>query len=463
MRIETRTSTFWHPRSQATSRLQHMIASSRPSKWSILTTPAAILFLTWKPWWWIQFYNDGRYTSRLQTSTWWLIRTKAPICLTSSLILFWTSWTGIILPGRLTNTWMPSLLASAHLLYWHPTQIHTIRALLCKFKLSLEGILSLRQRDPPDCRRLDPETNSCQTGKENRDSLRNRGIFTYEIHLYYHHYYSQTSSSFELGGRDLWLMVLLLNLYFLTSFSVSFGSRHLSNLYSFIPWRTTLLTFHPGCFLHPTRRLLPVRLPHLNGLKIRHQHHIFLAWPEWFLTLPPFTLFSARRSLTPSLLDLMNFGSWNGQKMVEKLGSRWKLFLENLHLTRDRATLRTTANQWRQYYDVPVLSPSSSTATSFPVLPHPEHTNVHVSQPFDAIPNHIHILQSCWGRSAQHHSQGTTTSLSWPPWRSTPPSSPSEPIRRTLHPHISSTPSPHPHGQVPPDEPGPMDMSDSSV
>ena len=32
----------------------------------------------------------------------------------------------------------------------------------------------------------------------------------------------------------------------------------------------------------------------------------------------------------------------------------WKpseTFLENLHLTRDRATLRTTANQWRQYYD----------------------------------------------------------------------------------------------------------------
>jgi hypothetical protein len=144
----------------------------------------------------------------------------------------------------------------------------------------------------------------------------------------------------------------------------------------------------------------------------------------------------------------------------------WKpleTFLENLHLTRDRATLRTTANQWRQYYDVPVLSPSSSTATSFPVLPHPEHTNVHVSQPFDAIPDQIHILQSCWGRSAQHHSQGTTTSLSWPPWRTTPPSSPSEPIRRTLHPHISPTPSPHPHGQVPPDEPGPMDMSDSSV
>ena len=138
-------------------------------------------------------------------------------------------------------------------------------------------------------------------------------------------------------------------------------------------------------------------------------------------------------------------------------------FLENLHLTRDRATLRTTANHWRQYYDVPVSSPSSSTATTFPVLPHPEHTNVRVLQPFEAIPDQLHILQSCWGRSAQHHSQGATTSLSWPPWRSTPPSSPSEPIRRTLHLHVPTTPEHHPHRQVPPDEPGPMDMSDSSV
>ena len=102
----------------------------------------------------------------------------------------------------------------------------------------------------------------------------------------------------------------------------------------------------------------------------------------------------------------------------------WKpveTFLENMHLTRDRATLRTTANHWRQYYDIPIQSSSSSTATSVPVLPHPEHTNVHVSQPYEAIPDQLHILQSCWGRSAQHHSQGTTISLSWPPWRSTPP------------------------------------------
>jgi hypothetical protein len=138
-------------------------------------------------------------------------------------------------------------------------------------------------------------------------------------------------------------------------------------------------------------------------------------------------------------------------------------FLENLHLTMDQTTLRTTANQWRQYYDVPTISSSSSTATSFPVLPHPDHNNVHVEQPYVAIPDQIRILQSCWGRSAQHHSQGTPTSLYWPPWRTTPPSSPPAPISRTLHPNITTTPPRDLHRQVPPEEPGPMDMSDSSV
>ena len=144
----------------------------------------------------------------------------------------------------------------------------------------------------------------------------------------------------------------------------------------------------------------------------------------------------------------------------------WKpveTFLENMHLTRDRATLRTTANHWRQYYDIPIQSSSSSTATSVPVLPHPEHTNVYVSQPYEAIPDQLHILQSCWGRSAQHHSQGTTISLSWPPWRSTPPSSPSAALHRTLHLNNPTAPVHHSHGPLPANEPGPMDMSDSSV
>ena len=143
----------------------------------------------------------------------------------------------------------------------------------------------------------------------------------------------------------------------------------------------------------------------------------------------------------------------------------WKpveTFLENMHLTSDRATLRTTANHWRQYYDVPIQS-SSPTTTSVHVLPHPEHTNVYVSQPYEAIPDQLHILQSCWGRSAQHHSQGTTISLSWPPWRSTPPSSPSATFHRTLHSNRPTAPTHHIHCPLDANDPGPMDMSDSSV
>ena len=81
----------------------------------------------------------------------------------------------------------------------------------------------------------------------------------------------------------------------------------------------------------------------------------------------------------------------------------WKpveTFLENMHLTSDRATLRTTANHWRQYYDVPIQSSSSSTATSVPVLPHPEHTNVYVSQPYESDPgpaSHFTIMLGTFG------------------------------------------------------------------
>ena len=59
---------------------------------------------------------------------------------------------------------------------------------------------------------------------------------------------------------------------------------------------------------------------------IQHRHRIFPVRPERFQPLPPSTLFSSRRSLTPSLLDLMNFGSWNGQMMAEKLGILLKPF-----------------------------------------------------------------------------------------------------------------------------------------
>ena len=159
----------------------------------------------------------------------------------------------------------------------------------------------------------------------------------------------------------------------------------------------------------------------------------------------------------------MNFGSWNEQTMEEKPGDLWKHSWRTSILPWIRLQYAPLPNQWRQYYDVPTISSSSSTATSFPVLPHPDHNNVHVEQPYVAIPDQIRILQSCWGRSAQHHSQGTPTSLYWPPWRTTPPSSPPAPISRTLHPNITTTPPRDLHRQVPPEEPGPMDMSDSSV
>ena len=138
-------------------------------------------------------------------------------------------------------------------------------------------------------------------------------------------------------------------------------------------------------------------------------------------------------------------------------------FLENLHLTHDPRALRVTANQWRLHYDVPAISPSTPASSLFPVLPHPEHSNVHFGQPVSAVPDHTYILQSCWGRSAQHHSQGSPISLYWPPWRSTPPSSPAGTTRRTTTQPMTSVPTSYTHGHPQPDHNGVTDMSDSSV
>ena len=157
---------------------------------------------------------------------------------------------------------------------------------------------------------------------------------------------------------------------------------------------------------------------------------------------------------------------WVVERTIDGIET-WKpveTFLENMHLTTDQATIRTTANHWRRHYDVPIQSSSSSPpTTAVPVLPHPEHSNVYVSQPYEAIPDQLYILQSCWGRSAQHHSQGTTTSLYWPPWRSTPPSSPPATLQRTLHLTRPTVLPQQVQGPLDANDTDPMDMSDSSV
>ena len=310
--------------------------------------------------------------------------------------------------------------------------------------------------------RLNLETHSCQPRKENRDSLGHRRVLSSKLNFtIFTTRRLPVSLSFTEATFSSWCFSQTL---IWTSFPVSFGFRLLSNLYLFIHYMA-----NHTADVSPRMLPSPYSMSSTNtiGPSLQSDDPTSASYiPRAARTIPTSTTvhtifikkitypFTSR----PDELWIL--------ERTDDGRETWKpveTFLENMHLTRDRATLRTTANQWRQYYDVPVHSPSSPMATSCPVLPHPEHTNVHVSQPFDAIPDQIHILQSCWGRSAQHHSQGTTTSLSWPPWRSTPPSSPSAPLRRTLHPHVPTAPLPHPHRQVPTDEPGPMDMSDSSV
>ena len=152
----------------------------------------------------------------------------------------------------------------------------------------------------------------------------------------------------------------------------------------------------------------------------------------------------------------------------------WKpieFFLESLQISHDPMVLQTAANLWRRQFSVPTIPSSSSFATHFPVLPHPD-PDVHFDRPVSVIPDHTHILQACWGRSADHHSQGTTTSLLWPPWRSVPPSSPAGPTYRTPTPTSTLAPITYAQGQSQPDQRfddgrlvpfGEMDMSDSSV
>ena len=101
----------------------------------------------------------------------------------------------------------------------------------------------------------------------------------------------------------------------------------------------------------------------------------------------------------------------------------WKpleTFLDDLDITHDPSVILHSANGLRRQHQVPPRTSSGSSSTIHHVLPHPEHSDVHFTGPVSVIPDHTSLLQACWGRSAYYHSQGSTASLYWPPWRNTP-------------------------------------------
>ena len=76
------------------------------------------------------------------------------------------------------------------------------------------------------------------------------------------------------------------------------------------------------------------------------------------------------------------------------------------NLTEDNDTIHRVANQWRRFYDVLALHHRDQLPHRRPFLPHPQQSNTHFEQPASVIPDHMQILQACWGHSARRHSQG---------------------------------------------------------
>ena len=164
---------------------------------------------------------------------------------------------------------------------------------------------------------------------------------------------------------------------------------------------------------------------------------------------------------------------WIVEKNPEGIET-WKpveTFLEALDLTQDPSAILHSANSLRLQHQVPPRALSGSSSTTHHVLPHPEHPDVHFTGPVSVIPDHTNRLQACWGRSANYHSQGSTTSLYWPPWRNTSTASQATPANLPTLTSSPTTPSPVPavyqqdlrfqDGQLIPF--GEMDISDTSV
>ena len=105
-------------------------------------------------------------------------------------------------------------------------------------------------------------------------------------------------------------------------------------------------------------------------------------------------------------------------------------------------TIQYWANSWREYNDIPPLSSTQTSQSQFPVLPQPQHSRATAGRPATWIPDHSHILQSCWGRSAHRFSQGDPSPSLLQPVTANFPSTTS-----TLR---SNQPEPEPTAQMPP-------------
>ena len=114
----------------------------------------------------------------------------------------------------------------------------------------------------------------------------------------------------------------------------------------------------------------------------------------------------------------------------------------------DETTIVDLANSWREYYDIPLCSSPDASQSQFPVLPQPQHCHATAGRPATWIPDHSHILRSCWGRSANRFSQGNPSPSLLQPVNTTMSSAPStllpiqpesEPTARVLTPPSLTT------------------------
>ena len=108
----------------------------------------------------------------------------------------------------------------------------------------------------------------------------------------------------------LLIVVVFLNLdFFWRNFGFSLFRLH---IYCVRTWRTPRLMTFFGWFQPVPQLRQSMALIRISHLMILPRHRTFLGQPEWLQHLRPFTPYLSRSSATPFLLDLMNFGSWNG-------------------------------------------------------------------------------------------------------------------------------------------------------